>query len=116
MQHVILQEHDNSNPQLNKKVMKDRLRKWAQLELSLHCQYYFYSVPQLKNQIKELEGMADCKKLNKPQLLDLVVQCKRKRRSQNTLLQNKEDLYKDDDKVDPILLDIIKSSFFKTIG
>ena len=52
---------------------------------------------------------------NKDALLDLVVDCERKRKRQNTMLENDEDPY-DNDSVDPVLLNLFQASFMKPLG
>ena len=78
---------------------------------------FFYSATQLKDRILELDGRAVVAGKNKNALLDLVADCERKRRRQNTMLDNDEDPFNnDDDEVDPILMNTFQASCIKPLG
>ena len=80
---------------------------WAKLSSCLYCQYFFYSPTQLKDQILEFDGKAVVAGKNKNSLLDLVINCEWKRKQQNTMLDNAEDPFNnDDDEVDSVLINI----------
>ena len=93
------------------------MKLWAKLSSYLHRQYFFYSATQLKDRILELDGRAVVAGKNKNALLDLVADCERKRRRQNTMLDNDEDPFNnDEDEVDPVLMNIFQASFMKPLG
>ena len=63
----------------------------------------------------ELDSRASFSGLNKAELLDLLVNRESDRGRRNTLVDNLIDPYTEDE-VDPILLDVISSSFMKPLG
>jgi hypothetical protein len=99
--------------------LKKKLIAWSKLPSYLHRKYFFYTVPQLKVRILELDGQATVTGKNKDALFDLVVKCERKRIGRNTTLNNNQDPYdgeEDDEIIDPVLLDIFKASKMKPLG
>jgi hypothetical protein len=92
--------------------LKKKLIDWSNLPSYLHRKYFFYTVPQLKVRILELDGQATVTGKNKDALFDLVVSSERNRIRRNTLLENDEH----DDGIDPVLLDIFKASKMKPLG
>ena len=77
---------------------------------------FFYSATQLNDRILELDGKAVVADKNKNALLDPVVDCERKQRRQNTMLDNDEDPFNNDDEVDSVLTNIFQASFMKPLG
>ena len=94
--------------------MRKKLKIWVKLPSYLHRQYYFFTAAQLKVRVKELDGRAVVAGKNKERLLDLVVDCERKQKQRNTLLDNNQDAFEDD--VDPVLLNVFQASFMKPLG
>jgi hypothetical protein len=95
--------------------LKKKLEEWSKLPSYLHRKYFFYSVLQLKERILELDGQATVTG-KKDALFDLVVNTERNRVRRNTLLDNDEEPYDEEDAVDPVLLDIFKASKMKPLG
>jgi hypothetical protein len=72
--------------------LRKKLIAWSELPSSLYRTYFFYAVPQLKDdQILELNGQANLKE-NKDALFDLVVNCERNIIRRKILLKNNEDV------------------------
>jgi hypothetical protein len=94
--------------------LKKKLIAWSELPSYLHRKYFFYTVPQLKDRILELNGQANVTGKNKDALFDLVINTERNRIRRNTLLENNEE--PNDDEIDPVLLDIFKASKMKPLG
>jgi hypothetical protein len=94
--------------------LKKKLIAWSELPSYLHRKYFFYTVPQLKDRILELNGQANVSGKNKDALFDLAVTSERNRIRRNTLLDNDEDPH--DNEIDPVLLDIFKASKMKPLG
>ncbi|OEU09246.1 hypothetical protein FRACYDRAFT_248581 [Fragilariopsis cylindrus CCMP1102] len=118
----IIDKHDNAKSTGSISSLKKKLKEWSELSTYLHRKYFFYSVPQLKDRILELDGQAVVTGKNKNALFDLVVRCQRKRIGRNTTLNNNQDPYNgeeddedDVDTVDPVLLDIFKASKMKPL-
>ena len=67
-----------------------------------------------KARILELDGQASVAG-NKDALLDCVAKCERKSVCRNSMLEDNEDPF-DNDEVDPVLHDILKASKLKPLG
>ena len=81
----IIEKHENANSTTLVSTLRKKLKVWAKLPSYLHRQYYFYTIAQLKARVKELDSRAVVDGKNKERLLDLVVDCERKRKQQNTM-------------------------------
>ena len=94
--------------------MKKKLIAWSKQLSYLHRKYFFYTNQQLKDRILEFDNRASVVG-NKDALLDRVAKCERKSVYRNSMLEDNEDPF-DNDEVDPVLHDILKASKLKPLG